>query len=170
MRETLIVDGYNIIGAWPDLRSLKVESLEAARDGLIDALKDYKAFTGREVIVVFDAHLSVGRQAEETIGGVHILYTKENETADELIERLVYEREAKKSRGHIYVATSDYVEQQVTFGEGALRISARELRIDVVAARKEIREQVEDLGPKRTLLGQRLNPEVAAFFEQLRRK
>lgn len=170
MREILIVDGYNIIGAWPELRSLKHDNLEAARDGLIDSLKDYKAFTGRDVIVVFDAHLAAGRQTEETIGGIRILYSKEDETADELIERLVYDLYEKTTRGHIYVATSDYVEQQVTFGEGALRISARELRIDVLAAKKEIREKVSDLGPKRTLLGQRLSPEVEAFFQELRRK
>ncbi|KEO81717.1 NYN domain-containing protein [Tumebacillus flagellatus] len=170
MREVLIVDGYNIIGDWPELRALKAQSLEAARDQLLDDLKEYRAITGREVIVVFDAHLKRGGQTEERVGGVQLLYTKELETADELIERLVYELEREKVRRHIFVATSDYVEQQVTFGGGALRISARELRIDVQEAKKEIEERVEDLTPGSNRLGNHLSPEVREMFEKWRRK
>jgi predicted RNA-binding protein with PIN domain len=170
MREVLIVDGYNIIGDWPELRQLKAQSLESARDQLLEDLKEYKAITGRDVIVVFDAHLSRGGQSEETIGGVRLLYTKELETADELIERLVYEFEREKVRRHLFVATSDYVEQQVTFGGGALRISARELRIDVRAAKKEIEERVDKLTTRSNQLGNRLTPEVREMFEKWRRK
>jgi len=171
MREVLIVDGYNIIGDWPELRALKAHSLEAARDKLIDELKDYKAITGRDVIVVFDAHLARGGQSEETVAGVRLLYSKELETADELIERLVYEYERNKFRGHIYVATSDYVEQQVTFGGGALRISARELRIDLAEARQEIKERMERNNASRSnRLSHHLSPEVQEMFEKWRRK
>jgi uncharacterized protein len=170
MREILIVDGYNIIGDWPELRERKAESLELARDQLLDDLKEYKAITGRDVIVVFDAYLTRGGQTEETIGGIKILYSKENETADELIERLVYGYEREKVRRHIYVATSDYVEQQVTFGGGAYRISARELRIDVQEAKKEIRERVRGIGPHRNRLDSHLSPEVREMFEKWRRK
>lgn len=170
MREVLIVDGYNIIGDWPRLRKLKQDSLEASRDQLIDDLKDYKAVTGRDVIVVFDAHLARGGQTEETIGGIKLYYSKENETADELIERLVYELESEKVRRHVFVATSDYVEQQVTFGGGALRISARELGIDVQVAKTRIREKVESQQPHRNRLYDHLTPEVREMFEKLRRK
>jgi len=170
MREVLIVDGYNIIGDWPRLRKLKQENLEAARDQLIDDLKDYKAVTGRDVIVVFDAHLSRGGQTEETVGGIKLYYSKENETADELIERLVYELEREKLRRHVFVATSDYVEQQVTFGGGALRVSARELGIDVQVAKARIREKVENQVPHRNRLDDHLTPEVREMFEKLRRK
>jgi predicted RNA-binding protein with PIN domain len=170
MREVLIVDGYNIIGDWPELRQLKAHSLEAARDHLLEDLKEYKAITGRDVIVVFDAHLSRGGQTEETAGGVRLMYTKELETADELIERLVYDFEREKVRRHIFVATSDYVEQQVTFGGGALRISARELRIDVRAAKKEIAERVDNMTSQSNRLGNHLSPEVREMFEKWRRK
>lgn len=173
MRDVLIVDGYNIIGDWPQLRGLKAISLEAARDQLLDDLKDYKAITGRDVIVVFDAQYARGGQTEETYGGVRLFYTKEQETADELIERLVYEfeREGRKLRRHIYVATSDYVEQQVTFGGGALRISARELRILMQEAKKEIAERVKQLAPTaNNRLDSHLSPEVREMFEKWRRK
>jgi uncharacterized protein len=170
MREILIVDGYNIIGDWPELRRLKAENLESARDQLIDDLKEYKAITGRDVILVFDAYLSRGGQSEETISGIKIYYSKENETADELIERLVYEFEREKVRRHVFVATSDYVEQQVTFGGGALRIPARELRIEVNAAKKEIRERISKIEPQRNRLDSHLSPEVREMFEKWRRK
>jgi predicted RNA-binding protein with PIN domain len=169
MREVLIVDGYNIIGDWPELRELKRESLEAARDALIDDLKEYKAFTGFEVIVVFDAHLSAGRQAEEVISGIKVYYTGNEETADECIERLVFEYLREKVRLHIYVATSDYVEQQVTFGGGALRISARELRIDVRNAKRQIRERVEKKSGSRNVIDDHLSPQVRELFERWRR-
>ena len=170
MREVLIVDGYNIIGDWPELRRLKGESLEAARDRLIDELMEYRSITGRDVIVVFDAHHSRGVQTEEVIGGIKILYSKEQETADEVIESLVYELERDKSRKHIFVATSDYVEQQVTFGGGALRIPARELRIDVNEAKKEIKQRIERQAPAQNRLGSLLSPEVQEMFEKWRRK
>jgi len=171
MREVLIVDGYNIIGDWPDLRELKHKSLEAARDKLIDELKEYKAITGRDVIVVFDAHLARGGRSEEIVAGIRLLYSKEQETADELIERLVYDYERARFRGHIYVATSDYVEQQVTFGGGALRISARELRIEMKQARNEIKKRVEENNRARgSQIHHHLSPEVQEMFEKWRRK
>jgi predicted RNA-binding protein with PIN domain len=170
MREVLLVDGYNIIGDWPELRRLKAESLEAARDRLIDELKEYRAVTGRDVIVVFDAHLARGGQTEETLGGVRIYYSKEFETADELIERFVYELWQASRRRRIYVATSDYVEQQVTFGQGALRISARELRRLVEEAKRETRRRIEEMESRSNRLAHHLSPEVREMFEKWRRK
>lgn len=116
MEEVLIVDGYNMIGAWPELKALAETGLEEARDRLVAALADYQGFSGRKVILVFDAHQVPGAGATYRTFGLDIRYTKEKETADELIERLVGELESRRRR--IYVATSDFVEQHVTFGRG----------------------------------------------------
>lgn len=187
MKEVLIVDGYNIIGAWPELSELKRESLELARDRLAEILKEYQRYTGMHVMIVFDGHLSagvhIGHDSRQTKGlavrsgqgrsgkrksaKFQILFSKYQETADELIERIVYEME--KQGAHIYVATSDLVEQQVTFGEGALRISANELQLQVQHARKSIRREVKELEKKRNALGDHLNERIAEIFEKWRR-
>lgn len=167
MNEVLIVDGYNIIGAWKELNELKRESLELARDRLLSILKEYQRFTGVRVIVVFDAQFTTGPRKEIKGGKMQVLFSKPEETADELIERLVYDIE--KVGAHIYVATSDRVEQQVTFGGGALRISARELEKKVRHARRVIREEVQRLNPQRNTLGDRLDENVAKIFEKWRR-
>jgi len=138
--EVLVVDGYNMIGAWPELRELAKQSLEDARDRLIELLSDDQGFTGRRVIVVFDAYEVPGLGAKIEQGNVEIIYTKEKETADECIERLV---DSLQKRGvQIYVATSDMVEQHVVFGKGALRISARELLWQVEENRRHVREKI----------------------------
>ncbi|GAX89339.1 NYN domain-containing protein [Effusibacillus lacus] len=168
MKEVLIVDGYNIIGSWPQLVELKRESLELARDELIGILKEYQKFTGMQVILVFDAHLMQGARREYRPGQIRVLFTKEEETADELIERIVYEME--KQATHIYVATSDLVEQQITFGGGALRISARELEARIKEARKSIRKHVKRLENQRNTIGDQLDEKVAEIFEKWRRK
>jgi predicted RNA-binding protein with PIN domain len=168
MKEVLIVDGYNIIGAWRILNDLKKESLELSRDRLVGILEEYQKVTGMEVIVVFDAHMSPGPRKECRSGRVQVLFSKEEETADEMIERIVYEMEKQVS--HIYVATSDLVEQQVTFGEGALRISARELEARVNEARKTIQLEMKKLERQRNTLGDHLDEKVAEIFEKWRRK
>lgn len=167
-QEVLIIDGYNIIGAWPWLDELKKESLEFAREQLLGVLKEFQGFTGMQVIVVFDGHLSPGARKEYQSGKVRVLFSKENETADELIERIVYEME--KQALHIYVATSDRMEQQITFGEGALRISAEELASRVAEVRKSIRGRIDSLEKKRNTLADQLGEEVAEIFEKWRRK
>lgn len=168
MREVLIVDGYNIIGAWSKLAQSKKDSLELARDQLVEILKEYQSFSGMQVIIVFDGHMTQGARKEYKTGNVQVFFSKEDETADEMIERLVYEME--KQASHIYVATSDRVEQQITFGEGALRISARELENRVKNAKKSIRNEVKKLENKRNRLGDHLDEEVAEIFEKWRRK
>ncbi|BCJ87357.1 NYN domain-containing protein [Effusibacillus dendaii] len=168
MKEILIVDGYNIIGDWPELVELKRESLELARDHLVGTLKEYQRFTGMEVIIVFDAHMATGERKEYKQGKLQVLFSKTDETADDVIERLVYQLETKVTR--VYVATSDYAEQQVTFGEGALRISANELRKMTEQARKAIDKEVQRLSPTRNRLEDQLNKKVVEIFEKWRRK
>ena len=89
MEELLIVDGYNMIGAWPQLIDIKKKELGRARDELLAILSEYQVYSGNKVIVVFDAHQvpGIGKKIKEY--RIDIYYTKENETADELIERLV---------------------------------------------------------------------------------
>ncbi len=90
----LIVDGYNIIGAWPELEYLKEKDIGQARDRLIELLAEYQAFTGDRVIIVFDAYYVRGLESKQEQFKVEVIYTKEKETADECIEKLV--RKVKK--------------------------------------------------------------------------
>lgn len=169
-RDVLLVDGYNMIGDWPELTKLAESGLEEARNRLLFRLADYQAFSGRRVIVVFDAYLVPGLGKSFTQSKVQIYFTKEKETADEYIERLV--RELSMRRRQIYVATSDMVEQHVIFGQGALRVSARELLIEVEQNEKELKKRLEEDQAKttRNTLGGKLSPDVLKEFERWRRE
>jgi hypothetical protein len=166
--EVLIVDGYNMIGAWPELERLKQIRLEDARRRLLDMLADYASFSGLKVVVVFDAFRVPGPGREYRHRRLQIVYTREKETADECIERLVGEW---MSLGrYLYVATSDQTEQRVAFGRGALRVSARELRLAIDESRKEIdRALRREPPPKRNPLGSVLSLDVRQQFERWRR-
>ncbi|MFF2484044.1 NYN domain-containing protein [Paenibacillus sp. NPDC058071] len=166
--DILLVDGYNMIGAWPVLEKLKEIDLEEARDKLLDMLADYQGYSGMTVYVVFDAHQVSGVGSTFRQHKLIIVYTKEKETADECIERLVHEMMNK--RRNIYVATSDLVEQHVIFGQGALRLSARELLINIEQNRKQIQLTLrEDKPGKRNSLDGHLSLDVRTKLERLRR-
>ncbi|HEY0829068.1 MAG TPA: NYN domain-containing protein [Bacilli bacterium] len=168
MDEYLIVDGYNIIGSWPELIKLKEINLEEARDKLIEMLADYKAYSGMHVTVIFDAHQVQGLGGKYKQSKLDILYTREKETADECIERLVTELSSRRVR--IYVATSDSVEQHVTFGKGALRLAARELLHNMEESRKEIRSQISNSRPvRRNAFDIKLSSDMKDIFEKWRR-
>ncbi|KAF6511243.1 NYN domain-containing protein [Geobacillus sp. FSL K6-0789] len=164
----LIVDGYNIIGAWPALRRLKEEGdLAAARDLLIDKLADYKGFTGDHVVVVFDAHLVQGNEKKYKNYDIDVIFTKENETADERIERLA--KTLINARTKVYVATSDYTEQWTVFGQGALRKSARELLHEIEEVERDISKKLQSMKQHTPTLKVPLNDIVAEIFEKWRR-
>ena len=110
-------------------RQLKDRQLEDSRDLLIERMAEYKAHTGWRVIVVFDAYMVPGIESKKKRHDVEVLFTRENETADERIEKLV--SELINRRRQIHVATSDFTEQWVIFAQGALRKSARELEIEM---------------------------------------
>ncbi|MFX3631172.1 MAG: NYN domain-containing protein [Candidatus Pristimantibacillus sp.] len=168
LTDILLVDGYNIIGAWPVLEKLKEIDLEEARDKLLDLLADYQGYTGMAVYVIFDAHQMPGRGSTFRHHKLTIVYTKEKETADECIERLVTELYQK--RRNLYVATSDLVEQHVTFGKGALRLSARELLIDLEQNRKQIELTMREEKPgKRNTVDGILSLDVRNKLERMRR-
>lgn len=169
-RDCLLVDGYNMIGGWPELASLSKNDLEEARDRLLARLADYQAFSGRKVIVVFDAYRVPGLGKSFAQYKVDIHFTKEKETADECIERLV--GELMNRRRQIYVATSDMVEQHVIFGQGALRVSARELLTQVEQSEKEIQVRLQERSrnSSRNTIDGKLSPEVRKMFERWRRE
>ncbi|MDQ6422067.1 NYN domain-containing protein [Paenibacillus sp. LHD-117] len=168
--DVLLVDGYNMIGAWPVLERLKEADLEEARDKLLDMLADYQGFSGMSIYVIFDAHQVPGLGATYKQHKLTVVYTKEKETADECIERLCGELMAR--RRNIYVATSDLVEQHVAFGKGALRLSARELLIDINQNRKLIEQNIrerEEKPIKRNALDENVSLDVRSKLERLRR-
>ncbi|GAA0434193.1 ribosome-dependent mRNA decay endonuclease Rae1/YacP [Lentibacillus halophilus] len=163
----LVVDGYNIIGAWEELKRLKIEDIGQARDQLIEWLADYQAFSGMRVIVVFDAYYVRGIESRQKEYQMEIIYTKENETADECIERLV--KELKNVLNQVYVATSDYAEQRTIFGRGALRKPARELYTEMNTIDREITEKIEETKQNGRPVKIPLKKDVLDTFEKWRR-
>ncbi|NCB64499.1 MAG: NYN domain-containing protein, partial [Clostridia bacterium] len=122
--EYLLVDGYNIIFAWDELNRLAQENIDGARQELMELLSNYQGFQRCEVILVFDAYKVKGNPGSvEKYHNIHVVYTKEAETADAYIEKTTYELGKKKHR--VRVATSDGAEQLIILGHGALRLSAR---------------------------------------------
>lgn len=165
--DILLVDGYNIIGAWPELRALKNNDLSAARDLLIEKMAEYKAYTGYRVIVVFDAHYVQGTEKKFKNHDVEVIFTRENETADERIEKMAIELNNRLTQ--IHVATSDFTEQWAIFGQGALRKSARELFTEINVVKKKIEKSVEKNHKKRPVTKIPLSDEMAEIFEKWRR-
>lgn len=163
----LLVDGYNIIGAWEELRRLKDKQLEESRDLLIERMAEYKAYTGWRVIVVFDAYMVPGIESKKKRHDVEVLFTRENETADERIEKLV--SELIHRRIQIHVATSDLTEQWIIFAQGALRKSARELEIEMKEILKLITGKVKDFEEQRPSSKIPLTDEIKEIFEKWRR-
>ena len=142
--EYLLVDGYNIIFAWDELNALSKESLEAARHRLMDILCNYQGFKKCVLILVFDAYRVPGSPGSiEQYHNIHVVYTREAETADMFIERVTHE--IGKGR-RVRVATSDGMEQVIILGHGALRVSARMFYEEVQEAEKEIRRYLQGEG------------------------
>ena len=142
--EYLPVDGYNIIFAWDELNALSKESLEAARHRLMDILCNYQGFKKCVLILVFDAYRVPGSPGSiEQYHNIHVVYTREAETADMFIERVTHE--IGKGR-RVRVATSDGMEQVIILGHGALRVSARMFHEEVQEAEKEIRRYLQGEG------------------------
>ncbi|NHM33356.1 NYN domain-containing protein [Neobacillus terrae] len=165
--DILLVDGYNIIGAWPELRVLKEKDLAAARDRLIEKMAEYQGYSGYRVIIVFDAHYVQGNEKKYKNHRVEVIFTKENESADERIEKMAIRLNSRTTQ--IHVATSDYTEQWAIFGQGALRISARELLNGMNEVENKINKRVKKIQEKRPFSKIPLSDEVAEIFEKWRR-
>lgn len=137
--EYLLVDGYNIIFAWEELRSLAAVNIDSARDKLMDICCNYQGYQGCTLILVYDAYKVKGNPGSvQKYHNIYVVYTKEAETADQYIEKTVHEIGKKH---HVTVATSDGLEQMIIWGEGAVRMSANGFREAVEAASAQLREQ-----------------------------
>jgi len=169
LQEILLVDGYNIIHAWNELKVITRYSLENARHALLEIMQDFQGYTGYRIIVVFDAHMiQGGLEKRETIGGVEVVYTRENETADQYIERFV---DGLPDNVFVMVATSDYLQQTIVMARGAVRISARELLEQVRQYKKNIKQEYLDKPePKSNTLEERASPEVARILDRWRKQ
>ncbi|MGV3266941.1 NYN domain-containing protein [Cytobacillus pseudoceanisediminis] len=165
--DILLVDGYNIIGAWPELRELKNKDLSSARDRLIEKMAEYQGYSGYRVIIVFDAHYVKGTEKKFKDSKVEVIFTRNNETADERIEKLAIDLSNIKTQ--IHVATSDFTEQWVIFGQGALRKSARELLNEMNLIESSIKKKVKKIQQKKPVSKIPLSDEVAEIFEKWRR-
>lgn len=141
--ERVVVDGYNVIHAWPSLKKLMNEaSLEAARDKLVDRLSILGMVAGADVTVVFDAHHSTARSnSEQLVEGVHVLFTRKGHSADHAIERIAYA--ASQVDDIITVATSDRFQRDLVRGMGGAVISSEELERRVVDAEDEMGRRIE---------------------------
>lgn len=135
LKEYLLVDGYNIIFAWEDLKELAAVNVESARSKLMDMLSNYQGYMKNTLIVVFDAYKVKGNPGSVTkYHNIYVVYTKEAETADQYIEKTVHEIGRKY---HVTVATSDALEQMIIWGQGATRLSAGGLREEIEACNRE---------------------------------
>ena len=166
-KEYLLVDGYNIIFAWEDLKELAASNIDGAREKLMDILCNYQGFKKCTLILVFDAYKVKGNPGSvETYHNIHVVYTKEAETADQYIEKTVHEI-GRKYR--VAVATSDQLEQVIILGQGGRRMSARELLEDVIEVRQQIRETArEKRSSEKNYLFDHLDEETAARMERIR--
>ena len=141
MQEYLLVDGYNVIFAWEELKELAKVSIEAARDKLMDILCNYQGYKKCVLILVFDAYKVEGEVLEiQKYHNIHVVYTKEAETADQYIEKVVHHIGRKY---HVTVVTSDGVEQVITMGQGGTRISSRDFLDEIEYTRKLIAQDNE---------------------------
>lgn len=139
----LLIDGYNIIFAWADLSEMAKNSLDLARETLINRLCNYRGFTNSDIILVFDAYrVKGGVGSVEHINNIDVVYTKEAETADAYIEKVTHHL-AKNHR--VRVATSDGLEQIIILGNGAVRVSATELLAEISDIEQKIRDFIKDM-------------------------
>ena len=166
-KEYLLVDGYNIIFAWEDLKELAAVNIDGAREKLMDILCNYQGFKKSTLILVFDAYKVKGNPGSvETYHNIHVVYTKEAETADQYIEKTVHEI-GRKYR--VTVATSDQLEQVIILGQGGQRMSARELLEDVIEVSHQIRETArQKSSSEKNYLFDHLDEETATRMERIR--
>ncbi len=167
--EYLLVDGYNVIFAWEELKELADKSLDGARGALLDLLCNYQAVRGCNLIAVFDAYRLAGHPTEALdYHNIHVVYTKEAETADQYIERFAHENSKKYD---VTVATSDGLEQIIIIGEGCKLISSRELKEEMERAASQALQDFQSSHPaeKNSFAGA-LPPQAKQEIERFREK
>lgn len=165
--EYLLMDGYNIINAWKDVFDVDGEPLEDCRDRLANLMSNYQGLKKYSIIIVYDAHLVKGSQEKEYFfDDIKIVYTKENETADNYIEKFVH----RLGNTHtIRVVTSDYLEQTMILSNGGIRMSPRELREELLAAVRSMEPVLFPNRLKTNAIESHIKPELLKKLEELRR-
>ena len=166
MKPLLLVDGYNVIGAWSVPREENL-SIEEARERLVDLIADYAGYSGEEVVVVFDGHYTDRTmRSHATVHGVEVVFTKHAESADNYIEAMC--QQAPKWR-QVRVATSDFVEQTVTLGRGAVRISSRDFLVQLTQVRSVGQAHMRKENVSRGDIFSRLPPHQRELFDRMRK-
>ena len=167
MAEYLLVDGYNIIFAWPELKALADTNLDAARLRLQDILCNYQGFKKCNVILVFDGYKVKGNPGEVIqYHNIHVIFTKEAETADQYIEKVT--QEIGRTH-HVRVATSDRLEQVIILGKGAVRLSARDLQKEIRETDEEIHSQhLQKIPSKKNRLFDNVDADLFEYLEDIR--
>ena len=166
-KEILLVDGYNIIFAWEELKSLAESNIDGARGKLMDVLCNYKGYKKNIVILVFDGYKVQGNIGEiSKYHNLYVVYTKEAETADQYIEKTVHDISKKYD---VRVATSDAMEQMIIMGQGARRVSASELHDEISLLNAEIKETyLTKSGKSSTYLFDVLPDSMIDFLDDVR--
>lgn len=166
MKPLLLVDGYNVIGAWNVPKAERL-TIEEARERLVHLIADYAGYSGEEVIVVFDGHYTDRpTRSRMTMHGVEVVFTKHAESADNYIEAAC---DAAPKWRHVRVATSDAVEQTVTLGRGAVRISSREFLMELQQVRLSGRGRMREEKISRGDIFSRLPPHQREIFDRMRK-
>ena len=163
----LLVDGYNVIHAWEDLKELAAVNLDGARTKLMDIMSNYQGYKKCNVIIVFDAYKQEGYQGDVVhYHNIDVVYTKEAETADQYIEKVVHDIGRKYK---VTVATSDGLEQIIIRGQGASLLSSRELRTEIELANIQIQEEIAEKRQKNgNYLFNYLDEELSEYMEEIR--
>jgi len=162
-----LVDGYNVIFAWSDLSKTAETSLEDARIKLLDMLCDYQGYKQNFVIVVFDAHqIRGGAGSVEPYNNIQVVFTKEAESADNFIEKTTA---ILAKHDKVRVVTSDYTEQIIIMGRGAIRISANEFRHEIENLRSAAQKLLNKRPVKKNQLMDLLDDKTAQMLEEMRR-
>ncbi|AET69189.1 small GTP-binding protein domain protein [Desulfosporosinus orientis DSM 765] len=167
--EYLLVDGYNIIHAWPELKELADENMDGARMRLLDILSNYQGIRKCQIIAVFDAYRVQGH-AEEVMDyhNIHMVFTREAQTADQYIEKFAHDHSKKY---HITVATSDGLQQIIIRGAGCALLSARDLKVEIDVANERLKKEYQELqGINRNYLADGLSSVVKQQVEKMVRK
>lgn len=166
--EYLLVDGYNIINAWKDIFNLETEPLEECREKLLYMLSNYEGYKKIKIIAVFDAHMVEGSKEKiESYDNIAVVFTGENQTADNYIERFVYKY---GNESVIRVATSDYLEQSIVLRNGGARMTPGELRKEIEDARKNMmKDSRKNQFNTRNTVMSNIKPELVEILEKLRR-
>ncbi len=165
--EYLLVDGYNIIHAWPELEEHINSNMDGARTKLLDSLSNYQGLRKCRIIVVFDAYKVSGHYEEFTeYNNIYVVYTREAQTADQYIEKFAHDN---KKKYNITVATSDGLQQLIIRGAGCSLLTARELKAEIEGAQREMQQLNDERQEKsrRNYLEDALSPEAKQSMTKL---